>query len=205
MAASTPKGAPAAFQRAVASLRATALRPEIRLSEVPAPQRLAPHSLALSAEVSVGDEDLATGRLVLLHDPAGQEAWEGPTRLVAFVQAAVDTEIGTDPLLPAVGWAWLTEALSAAGADYTAAGGTVTRVNSEKFGTLAGQPEVAEVELRASWSPLGEDLSTHLRAFGEMLCAAAGLPPTVSGVVPIPASRPGRRISGRRPGAATRR
>lgn len=205
MAPSTPKGAPAAFARAVATLRSTPLRPEIRLSEVPAPQRLAPHSLALSAEVTLGDDDLATGRLVLLHDPAGQDAWEGPTRLVAFIQAPLDPVIGADPLLPSVGWSWLTEALSAAGASYTAVGGTVTRVNSEKFGTLSGQPEQSEVELRASWSPVDEDLAAHLCAFGELLCAAAGLPPSAPGVVAIPASRPGRRLSARRPGAASRR
>ncbi|CAM5246453.1 hypothetical protein SVIOM74S_05561 [Streptomyces violarus] len=41
------------------------------------PHRLAPHAYALEAAVVDGEEDLADGRLVLLHDPAGQDAWQG--------------------------------------------------------------------------------------------------------------------------------
>lgn len=205
MPASRSPGPPEGFTRAVASLRAGRLPAEVQLAEVAAPQRLAPFSVALSAEVSTGSESLATGRLVLLYDPAGQEAWEGRMRLVAFAQAAVDPAIGADPLLPAVGWSWLTDALGGSGAAYTAAGGTVTRVNSERFGTLAGQPELAEIELRASWSPVGEELASHLAAFGALLCSAAGLAPSVPGVLPIPAGPGQRRVSSRRPGTTTRR
>ena len=46
------------------------LRPELQWQEAPAPTRVAPYSLAITADVVVGDEELATGRLVLLHDPA---------------------------------------------------------------------------------------------------------------------------------------
>lgn len=190
------------FTRAVDSLRRVRLRPEVRLSEVPAPGRLAPYSLALSGEVVLRDAELARGRLVLLYDPAGQDAWEGPSRLVAFVQAGVDASIGADPLLPAVGWSWLTDALASASASYTALGGTVTRMTSERFGTLAGQLDQAEVELRASWSPVGTELASHLTAFGELMCAAAGLPPAAAGVVAIP---PGRRLNSRRPRATSKR
>jgi hypothetical protein len=83
----------------------------------------------------------------------------------------------------------LLEALETAGAQHVAAGGTVTRTTSERFGALVDHPTVAEVEIRASWSPVGEDLAPHLKAFGELLCAAAGLPPTPPGVVPMPATR----------------
>lgn len=201
VAASRTSTAPVEFTRAVEALRRVRLRPEVTLSEVPAPQRLAPYSLALSGEVVVADADLASGRLVLLHDPAGQEAWEGTSRFVAFVQAAVDPSIGADPLLPAVGWSWLTDALATSGATYAALGGTVTRMTSERFGSLAGQLEQAEVELRASWSPIGTEIGNHLTAFAELMCAAAGLPPPVSGVVAIP---PGRRLNARRPRATSR-
>ena len=60
-----------AFERALAELRAARLRPEVRVTEVPAPQRIAPYAVALTAEVVTNGEDdeLASGRFVLLHDP----------------------------------------------------------------------------------------------------------------------------------------
>lgn len=186
---SAPADLPAVFRRAVAGLSGVALRPELVISELPAPQRLAPHAVALHASVVRAGDELADGRLVVLHDPAGQDVWEGTTRCVAYVQAALDLEIASDPLLPGVGWAWLLEALDGAGAAHAAAGGTVTRTTSERFGALIEHPTVAEVEIRASWSPVGDDLAPHLVAFGELLCTAAGLPPTPPGVVPMPANR----------------
>jgi hypothetical protein len=184
-----PADLPAGFRRAVAGLADVELRPEVIVSELPAPQRLAPHAVAMHASVLRAGDELADGRLVILHDPKGQDVWEGTTRCVAYVQAAVDLEIASDPMLPGVGWAWLIEALDAAGAHHCAAGGTVTRTTSERFGALSDQPTVAEIEIRASWSPVGDELSAHLVAFGELLCAAAGLPPVPPGVVPMPAAR----------------
>ena len=195
---SAPAGLPAAFRRAVAGLSGVDLRPEVIIAELPAPQRLAPHAVAMHASVNLAGDELADGRLVVLHDPAGQETWEGDTRCVAYVQASLDLEIASDPMLPGVGWAWLVEALELAGAEHRAAGGTVTRTTSERFGALAEHPTVAEVEIRASWSPVG-DLGPHLVAFAELLCAAAGLPPMPPGVVPMPSTRR------KRPAAATRR
>jgi hypothetical protein len=186
---SAPADLPAGFRRSVAGLSEVALRPEVVVAELPAPQRLAPHAIALHASVLRADDELADGRLVVLHDPAGQDVWEGTTRCVAYVQAALDVEMANDPLLPGVGWAWLVEALEAGGAQHCAAGGTVTRTTSERFGALADQPIAAAIEIRASWSPIGEDLRPHLIAFGELLCAAAGLPPMPPGVVPIPSRR----------------
>ena len=184
-----PADLPADFRRAVAGLADVELRSEVIISELPAPQRLAPHAIAMHAAVMSGGDELADGRLVVLHDPKGQDVWEGTTRCVAYVQASVDLDIASDPMLPGVGWAWLTEALDVAGAQHCAAGGTVTRTTSERFGALSEQPAAAEVEIRASWSPIGDDLASHLVAFGELLCAAAGLPPMPPGVVAIPANR----------------
>ena len=196
---SAPAGLPAAFRRAVAGLSGVDLRPEVIIAELPAPQRLAPHAVAMHASVNRAGEELADGRLVVLHDPAGQETWEGDTRCVAYVQASLDLEIASDPMLPGVGWAWLVEALELAGAEHRAAGGTVTRTTSERFGALAEHPTAAEVEIRASWSPVGDDLGPHLVAFAELLCAAAGLPPVPPGVVPMPSTRR------KRPATAARR
>jgi Protein of unknown function (DUF3000) len=185
---SAPAGLPAGFRRAVTGLTGIELRPEVVVSELPPPQRLAPYAVALHAVVVRAGEELAEGRLVILHDPDGQAVWEGDTRCVAYVQAGIDFEIASDPMLPSVGWSWLLDALQGAGAEHRAAGGTVTRTTSERFGALADHPHAADVEMRASWSPVGE-LGPHLVAFGELLCSAAGLPPTPPGVVPIPARR----------------
>ena len=185
---SAPAGLPAGFRRAVTGLTGVELRPEVVVSELPPPQRLAPYAVALHAVVVRAGEELAEGRLVILHDPDGQAVWEGDTRCVAYLQAGIDFEIASDPMLPSVGWSWLLDALDGAGAEHRAAGGTVTRTTSERFGALAEHPHAADVEMRASWSPVGE-LGPHLVAFGELLCSAAGLPPTPPGVVPIPARR----------------
>jgi hypothetical protein len=185
---SAPAGFPAGFRRAVATLSGVEVRPEVILSELPAPQRLAPYAVALHATVNQAGDELAEGRLVLLHDPDGQTVWEGDTRCVAYVRAGIDVEIASDPMLPTVGWMWLTDALAAADAEHRAAGGTVTRTTSERFGALAEHPAAADVEIRASWSPLGS-LGPHLVAFAELMCSAAGLPPTPPGVVAMPAAR----------------
>jgi hypothetical protein len=180
--------APDEFLAAVTRLRQARLRPEILMQEVPAPQRIAPHALALSAEVVQEEEELATGRFVLLYDPSGQDAWEGTFRAVTFVRAALEPELGSDQLLAQVGWTWLQEALQAVDARYVAAGGTVTRVISESFGSLAERDPSVELELRASWSPL-DDPALHLRAWGQLLCTVAGLPPLPDGVAPLPHRR----------------
>ena len=60
------------FDQITAQIRAIKPRTEMLLEEVPAPQKLAPYSLALTADVLA---DAATGRFVLRHDPDGQEAW----------------------------------------------------------------------------------------------------------------------------------
>ena len=108
--------------------------------------------------MTVDGEDVGTGRLVLLHDPAGNDAWEGTFRCVAYARAEIDPELVTDPLLAGVGWTWLTEALDAHGATYVAPSGTVTRVASESFGGMADEGATAQLEIRASWtrSPTGE-------------------------------------------------
>jgi Protein of unknown function (DUF3000) len=185
---STPADLPPAFRAALAGLSAVDLRPELVVQELPAPPRLAPHAIALHASVISGGDELAEGRLVVLHDPEGQEVWAGDTRCVAYVQAEVESDIASDPMLLQVGWAWLMEALETAGAEYTAESGTVTRTTSERFGSISEHPVDCDVELRASWSPHG-DLAPHLIAFGEVLCVAAGLPPMPPGVVALPRRR----------------
>ena len=120
---------------------------------MPAPQRIAPFSAALSADVTVDGDEVGTGRIILLHDPAGNDAWDGTFRCVAYARAEIDLELITDPMLGAVGWSWLTEALDAHQAAYAAPSGTVTRVATESFGSMADEPGTAQLEIRASWTP----------------------------------------------------
>ena len=184
-----PAALPSDFMSAVASLRSARTRPEVVLEETPAPQRLSPYAVALQAEVVLDDEEAASGRFVLLHDPAGQEPWEGEFRVVSFVKGTVELDIAEDPMLTEVGWAWLVEALDARGARYRAESGTVTRTASQSFGSISDRPPSGDVEIRASWTPLSPDVGAHLEAWGDVLAQVAGLPPLPPGVATLPAPR----------------
>lgn len=168
------------FREAVASLTAVTVRPEVSLEPIRAPQRLAPYSYALGAEVYVDpDAEIAeaTGRLVLLHDPDGHEAWDGTLRLVSYVSASIEPEMAADPALADASWTWLTDALEQTGADYTALGGTVTKTSSQRYGDLSGPEATNDLEMRASWTSRSADLRGHLLAWIDMLASAAGAPP----------------------------
>lgn len=184
----------------MASLSAVRPRPELLVSTLDRPPRLAPYTWAFSVEADAGkpgedlDEPDTSGRLILLHDPAGQDAWEGTFRLVCFVQARLEPEQLGDEMFPVVGWSWLTEALDHNGAGHVALGGTVTQTSSVRFGDIARSVGGArietqearrddDVELRASWTPTGSDLSAHAEAFCQLVASAAGLPPV--GAVPL--------------------
>lgn len=177
------------FADIVDAMKAAPIRPEVSLTEVPAPRRISPHALAFSAEVlSPNDPDspIGTGRFVVLHDPDGQDAWDGTWRVVTFARAGLESEMATDPMLGAVGWSWLTESLKDADASYRAEAGTVTRVVNESFGALGERPSSVELEVRASWTPQDTDLGAHLVAWGNLMCTLAGIPPLPEGVRALP-------------------
>ncbi|MFD5715063.1 DUF3000 domain-containing protein [Streptomyces pharetrae] len=193
----TGEAVPPVFRSAVDALRSARLRPQIEVEPTRAPQRLAPYAYALEATVVDGDQDLADGRLVLLHDPAGHEAWRGTFRLVTLVRAELEAEMAADPLLPEVCWSWLTGALQARGLTYGEPSGTVTRASSHYFGGLAARPSASQIEIRASWTPregLGgvPDTGAHLASWCDLLAQVAGLPPAGPGdasVVTLPQRR----------------
>lgn len=181
------------FQRLIESFRSFSPRAEILLEEIPAPQKLAMYSFAFSADVSNGllgdDEDeIASGRFVLLHEPGGQDTWEGEFRCVTYVRADVDPVMQEDPLLPEVGWKWLLESLTKANCKFTAASGTVTRVASASFGKLSPRSDEAEIEIRASWTPIianAQEMLTHITGWCNLLSEISGLAPTPDGVSAI--------------------
>lgn len=224
------EGTPPVFRHAVAGLCAVRPRPEVELSPTPPPRRLAPFSYALEAAVTANpastastvdddDEELAEGRLILLHDPAGHDSWRGTFRLVTLVHADLEPEMAADPLLPEVCWSWLTGALEARGVSYRQPSGTVTRASSHYFGGIGEREPSTRMEIRASWTPaerppaepgqmerrrpdLGgdacdgpagvPDTAGHLAAWCDLLCQIAGLPPAgaaEAGVVSLPQRR----------------
>ena len=176
---------PAQFREAVAAMTAAQVRSEIELGPIRPPQRLAPYSYALGAEVKHPETEIipersegdAFGRLILLHDPDGSEAWDGTMRLVAYIQADLDSTEAVDPLLPEVAWSWLVDALDARAEHVTALGGTVTATTSVRYGDISGPPRAHQLEMRASWTATSPELGTHVQAFCEVLEHAAGLPP----------------------------
>jgi hypothetical protein len=185
------------FNEMIDLLRTFTPRDEIILEEVPAPQKLAAYSFAFTADISNGqlgdaEDEVASGRFVILHEPGGQDTWEGDFRCVSFMRADVESEMQEDPLLPEVGWNWLLDSLNATGATYNAPSGTVTRVSSASFGKLSPRNDESEIEIRASWSPVitePEDIFAHVQAWCNLITEVAGLPPIPEGVASISSAR----------------
>ncbi|MBF4160220.1 DUF3000 domain-containing protein [Nocardioides acrostichi] len=186
---------PAEFREAVTAMQRARLRPEIVCEQMPAPQRIAPWSYAVSADVVVEHDELATGRLILLHDPAGNDTWEGTFRCVAYARAEVESELAGDDMVGSATWSILTEHLESHGAAWTAESGTVTRITTESFGGMDDEPLTVQVEIRASWTPLAADglgtpdLEPHVGAWADLLCMTGGLSPVPDGVAMMPSRR----------------
>lgn len=177
---------PEAFERLRAHVSTERTRSETTITEIPSPTRIAPHSIALAADVSGAahgvDSDLGTGRFIALYDPEEPESWQGAFRIVTFAQAPLEPEIGVDEFVADVTWSWLVDALAAHGAEYDHASGTATKIISRGYGDLAAQGDGAQLELRASWTPRSDDLTPHVAAWEEIVAMLAGLPPTSDGV-----------------------
>ncbi len=161
-------------------MRGTVFRDDLSVREIPAPAGLAPDSIALAGDVRPEREGIdspyGTGRFILLHDPDEPGPWNGPWRIVCFAQAPLEPDIGVDPLLADVAWSWLMDALDSRHARHHSASGTATKTLSKGFGSLAAEGDGAQIELRASWSPLG-GIAPHVEAWSELVCMLAGLPP----------------------------
>ena len=174
-----------AFAAAVAALEAardalTEVRDDLEFEEWPAPKRLAPYAIALAATAYRDGQEAGSARLMLLHDPAGQEGWTATFRVVVQVHADVEEEMAADPMLGEVGWSWLTDALDLHAPGYGAPSGTVTRVITEGYGSKSDDPPSTAFELRASWCPDDEQIDDEIGgavfAWCDLLAAAAGLP-----------------------------
>ena len=123
----------------------TPQRQEFTWRTIPAPSRMAPSTWACTGEIVVHEDELASGRLVILHDPAGQESWDGTYRMVALVQAQLEAEFAIESMLGDVAWSWVTESLELHGAEARELGCTATRVVSQSYGALASRPSTVDV------------------------------------------------------------
>lgn len=178
------------FKKAIALLANFKPRSEITLEEIPAPQKLAKFSYALSADVSNGligdaEAELANGRFVILHEPGGQDTWEGEFRCVTFMNADLESTEAQDPNLPEYGWNWLMKALGDTGCKIASPSGTVTRALSHSFGKLSTASDGGEIEIRASWTAIidsAADLTRHLEAWCNLLAEICYLQPIPEGV-----------------------
>ncbi|MFK4482968.1 MULTISPECIES: DUF3000 domain-containing protein [unclassified Curtobacterium] len=177
---------PDAFARLRAFVSSGSSRSETTVTEIPSPTRIAPSSIALAADVSGtahgAPSDLGTGRFIALYDPEEPEGWGGAFRVVSFAQAPLEPEIGVDEFVADVTWSWLVDALATHGAEYDHASGTATKIISRGYGDLAAQGDGAQLELRASWTPRGDDLTAHVQAWQDIVAMLAGLPPASDGV-----------------------
>lgn len=170
-------------------------RDDLVVREIAAPKGLAPHALALAADVRPEEEGVesayGTARFILLYDPEEPASWGGPWRIVCFAQAPLELSIGVDPLLVDVAWSWLVDALASHRAAYHSESGTSTKTLSKGFGALAAEGDGAQIELRASWSPEGT-IAAHVQAWAELVCMLAGLPPGSEGITTLGSRRASR-------------
>lgn len=177
--------APECFRAAVESMKAARVRSEISTTSIRPPKNLAPFADGVGFEVVQPDIDVipelsggdAFGRLILLHDPGSGETPDGTMRLVAYIQADMESSLAQDPLLPQVTWQWLREGMEETQARFENLGGTVTCTSSVRYGDMEDPEEAFQLELRASWTATGCDLGAHAEAFATVLAHVAGLPP----------------------------
>ncbi len=182
------------FALTVAQISNVVVRPDIALIQVPAPSRLAPFALAMTAEPTDIDSDAFSGRFVLLHDPDGVEEWGGTFRVVIFVRAELESDLLNDELVREVAWSWVME--STCDLEISELGGTVTSNFGQSFGTLSDRPADGFVEVRSSWTPIEntsgvplDDLGSHLTAWINVLGSAGGLVPLPEGVAHVAHAR----------------
>ena len=176
---------PAEFTDALLTLRDAAYDSHVTVSEIAAPHGIAPFAAAIRMDceaLETNPHSGGSGRLVILYDPQEQPGWQGRFRLVTMLGVHVDVDLVTEPLADQVCWSWLTDFLTQAEASFFQAAGSVTRSHSASFGELEKRSESAEMELRASWTPLGNDLAPHAGAISRLLAMMSGYSVVSAGI-----------------------
>ncbi len=166
------------FVSFVSPLEALEVRSEFNIVQIPAPKGIAPEALAISIEVSHElPVDHGVSRLVFCRDDSSPEGWHGALRIIGYAKSAIELEMARDEYFEELPWQWLLESLRRVGAGLQHEAGTTTTVISTGHGNLAAQPQHAEVEIRASWSPSSGDARQHTLGWIETLALLSGLNP----------------------------
>lgn len=164
---------PAEFENLTAGIL---LRDELQVVSAPSPKKLAPYGISLLGEINT-EQHFADSRVVVLYNPDGDPAWNSTARVIIFLKAEIESELADDPLILHIAWQWLEEALAKFNAKTQELSGTVTRTSAKGFGAIDEQSP-STIEIRASWSPVDTGhLEQHIRAWGELVCVAAGIDP----------------------------
>ena len=172
------------FSGMLTKLGSVSLREEITLTQIPSPKGIAPEALAIAADINHEmSSDHGVSRLVFCRDPQQPEGWNSEFRIIGYAKSPIEIEMAKDDYLASLPWEWLKDALVASGAKFEHEAGTTTTVVSTGHGSLVSQPQHAELEIRASWAPVGFDLTSHLQGWVELLAMISGLPPKDSKVV----------------------
>jgi len=180
------KNISAPFAAMLEPLRTLAGRKEIELTQIPSPKGIAPESVAISAEiVHETASDHGVSRLVFCRDPEIPEGWNSEYRVIGYAKSPIELEMAKDDYTAALPWEWLKDALRNDRASFANEAGTTTTVISTGHGSLIGQPQYAELEIRASWTPTSMDLAPHVIAWTELLALISGLPPADTNVTRI--------------------
>ena len=168
---------PTEFTDALLTLRDATYDSHVKVSEIPSPHGIAPFAAAIRLDCAALDDNSnsgGAGRLVILYDPLEQPGWQGRFRLVTMLHAQVDVDLVTEPLADQVCWSWLTDFLTQSGASFIQSAGSITRSHSASFGELDKRSESAELEIRASWTQLANNLASHGEAISRLLAMMAG-------------------------------
>jgi hypothetical protein len=171
--------AASAFTRVQAQLLDSGWSAGLSVENFDTPAKLARRSAGVEAELLSGNEAVADGRLMVLFDPASAADWSGEYRFVSYAQATIEPEMAQDPVLDEIGWQWFMDALYRHDCDFRNESGTVTVFTSKGFGRLETRSDRAELEIRASWTPVLDErliITDHLLAWRDLLSMIAGRP-----------------------------
>ena len=129
----------------------------------PSPPRCPPTSPSTATTSAPGASCCCT-------TPPATTPGQGTFRCVAYARAEIDPEMANDPLLGEVGWSLADRGARRPRRRRTPRpSGTVTKVSSESFGGMAEEDATAQLEIRASWTPVGDptlDLDPARRGLG---------------------------------------
>jgi hypothetical protein len=171
------KEVPAQFASAALGLTKELLRSELETHQIPAPDKIAQFAIAFSTHRPNPAEtpsSRAAGRVVFLYDTDQFETWGSNMRVIAYGKSPLESGVIDDSDYANYWWGTLELTLQNHGATYSTGAGTITKMISTGVGSLENEPVHTEIELRASWSPIEDNLAPHFAAWQDLIAEMAG-------------------------------